>query len=262
MGHRHHNPKQIITKLRLADAALAQGASVADVCRQLRISQATYYRWRRRFDHTYCIPVNKDWNELARTWDCSLLHQISRGAARNLRYEVAGAVGAVFGKPSDPRSMAIRDELRGFQNALVGLFDCHDALSHQARSLLEEQSVSSRSATPFYELLDRLRPLAKELAGLANAIDEIASESGESKGGRNRDARIDRLVMSLATLYARQTGKRPYHTTDIERGEPVSEFNTFVEDVLAHFLPEIPVPPTSLREAMRYTAAGIAWNED
>ena len=47
MGRRRHTPEQIITALREAEVALANGKTVGEVGRQLGISEQTYYRWRR-----------------------------------------------------------------------------------------------------------------------------------------------------------------------------------------------------------------------
>jgi putative transposase len=44
-----HTPEQIIRRLRDADARLASGATVPDVCKALGISEATYYRWKREY---------------------------------------------------------------------------------------------------------------------------------------------------------------------------------------------------------------------
>jgi len=41
MKHRFHKPEQIVKKLREADAAIASGSTVEQVCRQLGISDAT-----------------------------------------------------------------------------------------------------------------------------------------------------------------------------------------------------------------------------
>ena len=49
MAIKRHTPEQIIFKLREADVVLAQGARVADVCRQLGITEQTYYRWRKEY---------------------------------------------------------------------------------------------------------------------------------------------------------------------------------------------------------------------
>ena len=49
MARRRHTPEQIIRKLREADRLLSEGAEVADVARQLEVSEQTYHRWRNQF---------------------------------------------------------------------------------------------------------------------------------------------------------------------------------------------------------------------
>ena len=49
MARRRHTAEQIIHKLREAEVALAQGRSVKEVCRQLEITEQTYYRWRKEY---------------------------------------------------------------------------------------------------------------------------------------------------------------------------------------------------------------------
>jgi putative transposase len=48
MGKRK-KPDEIQRLLAEADRDLARGLSVADVCRKLGVSEATYHRWRQRF---------------------------------------------------------------------------------------------------------------------------------------------------------------------------------------------------------------------
>ena len=48
MGKRH-TTEQIIRKLREADAELAKGAAIPEVCKALGIAENTYYRWRNQF---------------------------------------------------------------------------------------------------------------------------------------------------------------------------------------------------------------------
>ncbi len=38
-----------MAKLRQADVLIGQGKSVPDVCRQIEVSQQTYYRWRQKY---------------------------------------------------------------------------------------------------------------------------------------------------------------------------------------------------------------------
>ncbi|MBI1370443.1 MAG: transposase [Planctomycetes bacterium] len=44
-----HTPEQIVSKLRQADVELGKGLKVPEVCRQLGISEQTYYRWRTKY---------------------------------------------------------------------------------------------------------------------------------------------------------------------------------------------------------------------
>ena len=49
MKGKKHRPEQIIRKLRRAETRMAEGATVAEVCRELEVSEATYHRWKRRY---------------------------------------------------------------------------------------------------------------------------------------------------------------------------------------------------------------------
>ena len=49
MKRKYHKPEQIVKLLRQAEAELAQGRTVDEVCRQLGISDATYYNWRKQY---------------------------------------------------------------------------------------------------------------------------------------------------------------------------------------------------------------------
>lgn len=46
---RHHTPEQVVRKLREAEVRLGQGADVLTVCKELDISEQTYYRWRNQY---------------------------------------------------------------------------------------------------------------------------------------------------------------------------------------------------------------------
>ncbi len=48
MGRRHFKPEQIIHMLREAEIKLAGGKKIGEVCRELGISEQSYYRWRNR----------------------------------------------------------------------------------------------------------------------------------------------------------------------------------------------------------------------
>ena len=46
---KHCRPEEIIRKLREAEVLLSQGQKTLSVCRQLGITNQTYYRWRREY---------------------------------------------------------------------------------------------------------------------------------------------------------------------------------------------------------------------
>lgn len=49
MKRKIHNPEQIVKKLREADKIIATGGTVEQACKQLGISEATYYNWRKQY---------------------------------------------------------------------------------------------------------------------------------------------------------------------------------------------------------------------
>jgi transposase-like protein len=49
MKRKLNTPEQIVKNLREADAIIAQGGTVEQACKQLQISDATYYKWRKQY---------------------------------------------------------------------------------------------------------------------------------------------------------------------------------------------------------------------
>jgi len=49
MKRKIHSPEQIVKKLRQADAVISSGGTVEQACKQLGISDATYYNWRKQY---------------------------------------------------------------------------------------------------------------------------------------------------------------------------------------------------------------------
>ena len=49
MSRKRYTPEQIISMLREAEVALAQGQSVGQACRSLGVSEQSYYRWRKEY---------------------------------------------------------------------------------------------------------------------------------------------------------------------------------------------------------------------
>jgi transposase-like protein len=48
MKKKHSGP-QIVAKLRQADILIGQGKTIPEVCKELDVTDATYYRWRQKY---------------------------------------------------------------------------------------------------------------------------------------------------------------------------------------------------------------------
>ena len=90
MVKRKHSIEQIIGKLREAEVELAQGRSVAEVCRSLGVTEQTYYRWRKEYgglkmDQAKRLKVLEQENPRLRravadlTLDKQILQEVTRG---------------------------------------------------------------------------------------------------------------------------------------------------------------------------------------
>ncbi len=49
MARRRHTAEEIIHKVREAEVGLSQGKTVSQVCKQLEVTEQTYYRWRKEY---------------------------------------------------------------------------------------------------------------------------------------------------------------------------------------------------------------------
>jgi putative transposase len=49
MSKKRHTPEQIITKLREVEVLQAKGQSIPEACRQIEVSEQTYYNWRKEY---------------------------------------------------------------------------------------------------------------------------------------------------------------------------------------------------------------------
>ena len=49
MPRKRYSAEEIVNKLRQAEVELAKGRTVAQVCKQLGVTDQTYYRWRREY---------------------------------------------------------------------------------------------------------------------------------------------------------------------------------------------------------------------
>ena len=49
MARKRHSPEQILAKLRDAEVMLSEGRSLAEIAKQLEVSEQTFHRWRNQF---------------------------------------------------------------------------------------------------------------------------------------------------------------------------------------------------------------------
>ena len=49
MGKKRHSAEEIITKLREAEVLQSKGQTVLEACRQIGVSEQTYYNWRKEY---------------------------------------------------------------------------------------------------------------------------------------------------------------------------------------------------------------------
>ena len=49
MGKKRHTTEEIVMKLREADVLQSKGQTVLKACRQIEISEQTYYNWRKEY---------------------------------------------------------------------------------------------------------------------------------------------------------------------------------------------------------------------
>jgi len=49
MPSKRHTPEQIISKLREAEVLLSQGSTVPQACKQIGVTDQTFYRWRNEY---------------------------------------------------------------------------------------------------------------------------------------------------------------------------------------------------------------------
>ncbi len=49
MARKRHTAEEIVNKLREAEVLIASGTTVAQVCKQIGVTDQTYYKWRREY---------------------------------------------------------------------------------------------------------------------------------------------------------------------------------------------------------------------
>jgi transposase-like protein len=54
MGRTCYTPEQIIRHLRQAEVLSSQGRNVSEICREIGVTENTYYRWRKEYGGMAC----------------------------------------------------------------------------------------------------------------------------------------------------------------------------------------------------------------
>ena len=49
MANKHHKPEEIVAKLRQVEVLEGQGMAHVDAIRETRVTEQTYYRWRKKY---------------------------------------------------------------------------------------------------------------------------------------------------------------------------------------------------------------------
>ena len=59
MKQKRHSADQIVSKLRKADVELGKGKKVPEVCKELEVTEQTYYRWRQKYGGIQPVMVKQ-----------------------------------------------------------------------------------------------------------------------------------------------------------------------------------------------------------
>ena len=59
MKQKRHSVDQIVSKLRKADVELGKGKKVPEVCKELEVTEQTYYRWRQKYGGMQPVMVEQ-----------------------------------------------------------------------------------------------------------------------------------------------------------------------------------------------------------
>ena len=49
MSRKRYSPEEIVNKLREAEVLISKGQAISQVCKQIGITDQTYYRWRKEY---------------------------------------------------------------------------------------------------------------------------------------------------------------------------------------------------------------------
>jgi transposase len=67
MASKRHKPEEIVSKLRQIEVLVGQGMARIDAIREVRITEQTFYRWRKQYGgmgtaQSYCQKLCMDWS--------------------------------------------------------------------------------------------------------------------------------------------------------------------------------------------------------
>ena len=146
MKGKKYSPEQIVAKLREAEVLLAKGMALAEVCRQLEVTDVTYYRWRKecgglRVDQAKRLKELEQENSRLKKvvadliLDKAILKEATRG---NFLARLRDT-----GRPS-----RLRRRCRSQSGVCAGSWSSHDQRSGITRQLTLPRIVSETGSPP------------------------------------------------------------------------------------------------------------------
>ncbi len=100
MSKKGHTPEQVINKLRQAEVELANGATVAQACKKIGVTEQTYYRWRAEYAGVHVCSDTYDTFFANRSY--AMLHTATAGDKRMVLTEPADVTELVTGRSLGP----------------------------------------------------------------------------------------------------------------------------------------------------------------
>jgi transposase-like protein len=153
---KRHTPEQVVRKLTQADRLLADGKDIADVCRELQVSEQTYYRWRNQFGGLKA-------DDAKRLKDLQKENAAAEAAARGRGAGEGGVEGDRSGKLLSParRRAAVHHLIDAM--GVSERFACR--VTGQHRTTQRHQPVNSTPVDPDAALRQWLRDSASARIG-------------------------------------------------------------------------------------------------
>ena len=256
--------------------ALAAGGTRRRLaCKQVGISEATFYRYRSELKSKY-PPIRRNWRVLAKTFRPELKSRVDPALWRLFLRRLPDDLRQIFQKPSRPRDTLARDELSELLKSLGMLANCYCNLDPTTRGYLEEARETGGHHAPFSAAFDRVLALIPSIEELRDGLTPTPHRD-EHYSGPLPDDRAAKFVMLLAIAYCDMTGRNPTYTIPVnpdgqdasDEGEaaptdrpavPDSEFIRFVHQARDHFLAGTHIAKLTLHDQIRDCCARIDWS--